>query len=158
MNCGRVNIIDLERSINRNTILITIMFANNEIGTIQNIKEIGRIARKYNIIFHTDSVQAMGNIKIDVRALNIDSLSMSAHKFYGPKGVGALYMRNGVKFQKIQDGGHQENDKRAGTENTAGIVGLGKALEIADISLGEYNNHLKISKYIIFCYYDVIYK
>lgn len=150
MNYGRVNIIDLERSINRNTILITIMFANNEIGTIQNIKEIGRIARKYNIIFHTDSVQAMGNIKIDVRALNIDSLSMSAHKFYGPKGVGALYMRNGVKFQKIQDGGHQENDKRAGTENTAGIVGLGKALEIADISLGEYNNHLKmLSNYYI---------
>lgn len=150
MNCGRVNIIDLERSINRNTILITIMFANNEIGTIQNIKEIGRIARKYNIIFHTDSVQAMGNIKIDVRALNIDSLSMSAHKFYGPKGIGALYVRNGIKFQKIQDGGHQESDKRAGTENTAGIVGLGKALEIADRRLVEYNNHLKkLSEYYI---------
>ena len=140
---GRINIFDLERSINRNTILITIMFANNEIGTIQNIKEIGRIAKKYNIIFHTDGVQAMGNIKIDVRALNIDSLSMSAHKFYGPKGVGALYVRNGIRFQKIQDGGHQENDKRAGTENTAGIVGLGKALEIADKNLVQYNEYLR---------------
>lgn len=147
---GRINISDLERSINRNTILITIMFANNEIGTIQNIKEIGRIAKKYNIIFHTDSVQAMGNIKIDVRALNIDSLSMSAHKFYGPKGVGALYVRNGIRFQKIQDGGHQENDKRAGTENTAGIVGLGKALEIADKNLVQYNEHLrKLSEFYI---------
>ncbi len=147
---GRINISDLERSINRNTILITIMFANNEIGTIQNIKEIGRIAKKYNIIFHTDSVQAMGNIKIDVRALNIDSLSMSAHKFYGPKGVGVLYVRNGIRFQKIQDGGHQENDKRAGTENTAGIVGLGKALEIADRNLVQYNEHLeKLSQFYI---------
>ena len=147
---GRINIIDLERSINRNTILISIMFANNEIGTIQNIKEIGKIARKYNIIFHTDSVQAMGNIKIDVRALNIDSLSMSAHKFYGPKGVGVLYVRNGVKFQKQQDGGHQENDKRAGTENLAGIIGIGKALELADRNITSYNSHLKkLSDYYI---------
>ena len=147
---GRINIIDLERSINRNTILISIMFANNEIGTIQNIKEIGKIARKYNIIFHTDSVQAMGNIKIDVRALNIDSLSMSAHKFYGPKGVGVLYVRNGVKFQKQQDGGHQENDKRAGTENVAGIIGIGKALELVDRNITSYNSHLKkLSDYYI---------
>ena len=147
---GRINIIDLERSINRNTILISIMFANNEIGTIQNIREIGKIARKYNIIFHTDSVQAMGNIKIDVRALNIDSLSMSAHKFYGPKGIGVIYVRNGVKFQKQQDGGHQENDKRAGTENVAGIIGIGKALELADRNITSYNSHLKkLSDYYI---------
>lgn len=143
MNFGRVNINDLERSINRNTILITIMFANNEIGTIQNIREIGRIAKKYNVIFHTDSVQAIGNVKIDVRDLRIDSLSMSAHKFYGPKGVGALYVRNDIRFNKIQDGGHQESDKRAGTENTAGIVGLGKAIEISDRNLRQYNEHLR---------------
>lgn len=143
MNCGRVNINDLERAITRNTILITIMFANNEIGTIQNIREIGRIAKKYNVIFHTDAVQAIGNVKIDVRDLKIDSLSMSGHKFYGPKGVGALYVRNDIRFTKIQDGGHQENDKRAGTENTAGIVGLGKAIEISDRNLNVYNEHLR---------------
>ena len=119
------------------------MFANNEIGTIQNIKEIGRIAKKYNVIFHTDAIQAMGNIKIDVRELKIDSLSISGHKFYGPKGIGALYVRNDIRFNKIQDGGHQENDKRAGTENIAGIVGLGKAIELADRNLSLYNNHLK---------------
>ena len=143
MNFGRVNLKDLERSITRNTILITIMFANNEIGTIQNIKEIGKIAKKYNVIFHTDAVQAMGNVKIDVRDLKIDSLSMSGHKFYGPKGIGALYVRSDIRFNKIQDGGHQESDKRAGTENTAGIVGLGKALEISDRNLKQYNEHLR---------------
>lgn len=140
---GRVSTVDLERNITRGTILITIMFANNEIGTIQNIREIGRIAKKYNVIFHTDSVQAIGNIKIDVRDLKIDSLSISAHKFYGPKGVGALYVRDGINFTKIQDGGHQESDKRAGTENTAGIVGLGKAIELSDKNIKEYNKHLK---------------
>lgn len=140
---GRINLNDLERSITRSTILITIMFANNEIGTIQNIKEIGRIAKKYNVIFHTDTVQAIGNVKIDVRDLKIDSLSISAHKFYGPKGIGALYVREGINFTKIQDGGHQENDKRAGTENTAGIVGIGKAIELADNNLKNYNAHLR---------------
>lgn len=140
---GRVNLVELERNITRSTILITIMFANNEIGTIQNIKEIGRIAKKYNVIFHTDSVQAIGNVKIDVKDLKIDSLSISAHKFYGPKGIGALYIRDGINFNKIQDGGHQENDKRAGTENTAGIVGLGKAMELAEKNIKEYNEHLK---------------
>ena len=118
------------------------MTANNEVGTIQPIEEIGRIARMNNIIFHTDSVQAIGNVKIDVRKMNIDALSMSGHKFYAPKGVGALYVRNGIKFLRQQDGGHQEKEKRAGTENVAGIVGLGKAIEIADSNLVTYNKHL----------------
>ena len=123
-NLGRINLDELERSITRQTILISIMFANNEIGTIQNIKAIGNIAKKYKIIFHTDTVQAIGNCNINVRDMNIDSLSMSAHKFYGPKGIGALYVRNGIKFLRQNDGGHQENNLRSGTENTAGIVGL----------------------------------
>ena len=120
------------------------MFANNEIGTIQEVEQIGRIARKRNIIFHTDSVQAVGNVAIDVQKMNIDLLSMSAHKFYGPKGVGAIYIRDGIKCNKLQDGGHQEKNKRAGTENVAGIVGLGKAIEIANNRLDEYNYKLKI--------------
>lgn len=124
--------------------LVSIMMANNEIGTIEPIEEIGKIAKMNNIIFHTDAVQAIGNIKIDVNKLNIDSLSMSAHKFYGPKGVGALYVKNGIDFKKIQDGGHQEKDKRAGTENVAGIVGLGKAIQIANKNLDKYNERLKI--------------
>ena len=124
---GRILLKELENAITQNTILITIMTANNEIG----------------IIFHTDSVQAIGNIRIDVQKMNIDSLSMSAHKFYGPKGVGALYVREGIEFQKLQDGGHQEKDKRAGTENTAGIVGLGKAIDIAYKTIDNYNEHLQ---------------
>ena len=118
------------------------MTANNEIGTIQPIKEIGKIAKKHKILFHTDAVQAIGNIKIDVKEMNIDLLSMSAHKFYGPKGVGALYVREGVNFKEIQDGGHQENGKRAGTENVAGIVGMGKAIELVYENIEEYNKKL----------------
>jgi len=124
---GRMDLQELERTIHRQTILISIMFANNEIGTIQDIAEIGKIARKHHIIFHTDTVQAIGNCKIDVREMNIDSLSMSGHKFYGPKGIGVLYIRNGIKFIRQNDGGHQEQDHRSGTENTAGIVGLRKS-------------------------------
>jgi len=139
---GLINLAELENSITDKTILITIMTANNEIGTIEPVTEIGKIARKHNVYFHTDSVQAIGNMKIDVEKMNIDSLSMSAHKFYGPKGVGALYVREGVPFIKIQDGGHQEKDKRAGTENVAGIVGLGKAIELSYENLEEYNNKL----------------
>ena len=120
------------------------MFANNEIGTIEPIEEIGKIAKKYNIIFHTDSVQAVGNVKIDVKKMNIDLLSMSAHKFYGPKGVGALYIKEGIKCQKLQDGGHQEKDLRAGTENVPGIVGLAKAIDLAYINFDRYNKKLKI--------------
>lgn len=139
---GFINLEELKNSINDNTILITIMFANNEIGTIEPIKEIGLIAKEKNVIFHTDSVQAIGNIKIDVQELNIDALSMSAHKFYGPKGVGALYIKNGIKFEKIQDGGHQEKNKRAGTENVPGIVGMGKAIERIYDRFEEYNKKL----------------
>lgn len=139
---GFIDINELNRVITSQTILISIMMANNEIGTIQNIKEIGRIAHKRNIIFHTDAVQAIGNIRIDVESMNIDMLSMSAHKFYGPKGIGALYVRKGVNFERIQDGGHQEKDKRSGTENVAGVVGLGKAIEIATYNIEQYNNKL----------------
>lgn len=142
LESGIIDINALKKLIRKDTILISIMTANNEVGTIQPIEEIGRIARMNNIIFHTDSVQAIGNVKIDVRRMNIDALSMSGHKFYAPKGVGALYVRNGIKFLRQQDGGHQEKEKRAGTENVAGIVGLGKAIEMADSNLVTYNNHL----------------
>lgn len=135
---GFISLEELEKSIRPDTILISIMFANNEIGTIEPIKQIGEIAKKYQIIFHTDCVQAIGNAKIDVNEMNIDLLSMSAHKFYGPKGVGALYVREGIQLDRIQDGGHQEKNKRSGTENVAGIVGLGKAIEIADKNLDEH--------------------
>lgn len=139
---GFINLGELQNAIKDKTILITIMTANNEIGTIEPIEEIGKIAKANNIYFHTDSVQAIGNIKIDVQKMNIDSLSMSAHKFYGPKGVGALYVKENVPFKKLQDGGHQEKNKRAGTENVAEIVGLGKAIELADKNIEEYNNKL----------------
>ena len=114
------------------------MFANNEIGTIQPIEKIGKIAKAHKIIFHTDAVQAIGHIDIDVNKLNIDSLSLSGHKIYGPKGIGALYIRKGVKCDPLILGGHQERDHRAGTENVAGIVGLGKAIEL----LNDLDNEL----------------
>jgi cysteine desulfurase len=139
---GLISLKELEEAITDKTILISIMFANNEIGTIQPIKEIGEIAKTHKIYFHTDAVQAIGNIRIDVKELNIDLLSMSAHKFYGPKGMGALYVKTGIKFEKIQDGGHQERNKRAGTENVAGIVGIGKAIELAYENFDEYNEKL----------------
>lgn len=139
---GIISLQELENAIKPTTILISVMFANNEIGSIQPIEEIGKIARKHTILFHTDSVQAVGNIKIDVEKCNIDLLSMSAHKFYGPKGVGALYVREGVLFERIQDGGHQEKNKRAGTENVAGIVGIGKAIELATQNLEQYCKRL----------------
>lgn len=140
---GIVNLNELESAIKETTTLITIMFANNEIGTIEPIKQIGEIAKKHNVIFHTDAVQAVGTVRIDVKELNIDSLSLSAHKFYGPKGIGALYVRKGVNFQKFVNGGHQERNKRAGTENVAGIVGLGKAIELAYANLEEHNKKIK---------------
>ncbi len=139
---GKINLEELKNSITDKTILISIMFANNEIGTIQPITEIGKIAKENGIYFHTDAVQAVGNVKINVKELGIDLLSLSAHKFYGPKGVGALYVSKNVKFNKIQDGGHQERDKRAGTENVPGIVGLGKAIELAYENIDEYNAKL----------------
>ena len=128
---GRIDIEDLKKAITEETILITIMFANNEIGTIQPIKEIGAIAREKKVAFHTDGVQAMGNVKIDVDALNIDMLSLSAHKLHGPKGIGALYIRPGIRVHNLIHGGAQERKKRAGTENVPGIVGFGKAAELA---------------------------
>lgn len=140
---GFVDLQELVNSITPNTILISIMFANNEIGTIEPIEKIGEIAKQRNIVFHTDAVQAIGNVRIDVKKLNIDMLSMSGHKFYAPKGVGALYVRNGVKFNKLQDGGEQENNKRAGTENVAEIVGLGKAIELIYDEYEEYSDKLK---------------
>ena len=140
---GIIKLNELESAIKPTTTLITVMFANNEIGTIQPVKEIGEIARKNNIAFHTDAVQAVGTEKIDVKEMNIDSLSLSAHKFYGPKGIGALYVRKGIKFDKFINGGHQERNKRAGTENVAGIVGLGKAIELAYESLEEHNKKIK---------------
>ena len=127
---GRISLEELVNAINTKTILISIMFANNEIGTIEPIEQIGKIAKEKNIVFHTDAVQAIGNELIDVKKLNIDMLSLSGHKFYAPKGVGALYVKNGINFSKLQDGGAQENGKRAGTENVAEIVGLGKAIEL----------------------------
>ena len=140
---GIVDLNELKNSIKNTTILITIMFANNEVGTIQPIEEIGNIAKENGIIFHTDAVQAIGNINIDVRKLNIDSLSLSGHKFYGPKGIGVLYVKKGIQFKKLINGGHQERDKRAGTENVPGIVGIGKAIELAYNNLEENNKKIK---------------
>jgi len=139
---GFVNLEQLRNSITDDTILITIMFANNEIGTIQPIKEIGQIAKEHGIYFHTDAVQAVGHVKIDVNELNIDLLSMASHKFHGPKGVGALYVRKGVKIDSLIAGGGQERNRRAGTENVPGIVGMGKAIELAYEHLDENNEKL----------------
>ena len=145
LNVDKNGFIDLEQLLNSicdDTILISIMFANNEIGTLQPIEKVGEIAKAHNIIFHTDAVQAIGNVRIDVEKLNIDALSMSGHKFYAPKGIGALYVKENVKFEKIQDGGHQERDKRAGTENIAEIVGMGKAIELIYKEFEQYNKKL----------------
>jgi cysteine desulfurase len=131
---GLIDLKQLEESIKDNTVLISIMFANNEIGTIQPIKEIGEIAKKHDIYFHTDAVQAVGNEVIDVKDMNIDLLSLSAHKIHGPKGVGALYIKKGTRIHNLIHGGAQEKKKRAGTENVPGIAGLGRAADIA------YNN------------------
>ena len=147
---GFIDLEELKNSINSRTILVSIMFANNEVGTIEPIKKISKIAHSNNTIFHTDAVQAVGNIKIDVQEMGIDLLSMSAHKFYGPKGVGALYVKEGINFMQLQNGGHQENDKRAGTENVAGIVGLGKEIEIANDNVMQNNEKfLNLRNYCI---------
>lgn len=141
---------DVEKAICDDTILISVMFANNEIGTIQPIREIGAIARKHKILFHTDAVQAAGHIPIDVKEMNIDMLSLSGHKFHGPKGTGALYIRNGVALPNLLHGGAQERTKRAGTENVAGAVGLAKALEISCGDMEEKNARIiKMRDYLI---------
>jgi cysteine desulfurase len=139
---GLIDLEELKAAITDKTILISIMFANNEIGTIQPIKEIGQIAKERNIYFHTDAVQAIGNIKIDVKDMNIDLLSLSAHKFYGPKGIGVLYIKQGTKIDNLIAGGAQERNKRAGTENVPGIVGLGKAIELVYENLDEKNEKI----------------
>ena len=145
LNVNKDGIVDLNELINSirpDTILISVMFANNEIGTIQPIEGISKIAKAKNIIFHTDSVQAVGNISIDCKKLGIDMLSMSAHKLHGPKGVGVLYIKEGIEVEKYINGGHQERNKRAGTENVAGIVGLGEACKIARENIENHMKHL----------------
>ena len=139
---GIVDLEELKKAIRDDTILISVMFANNEIGSIQPIKEIGAIAREKGIIFHTDAVQAVGHLPIDVKEMNIDLLSMSSHKFYGPKGIGALFIRKGIKIKPLIHGGAQERNRRAGTENVPGIVGMGLALELITKELPEETKRL----------------
>lgn len=139
---GMVSPDDVKAAIKDTTIMISIMFANNEIGTIMPIAEIGKIAKEAGIVFHTDAVQAVGNVEIDVKAMNIDMLSLTAHKFHGPKGCGALYVRQGVKLMSFITGGAQERMRRAGTENVPGIVGLGKAIELATANIKEKQEKL----------------
>jgi len=139
---GMVSIEDVKNAITDKTILISIIYANNEIGTIQPIVEIGKLAKEKGICFHTDAVQAVGSLKIDVKEQNIDMLSLSAHKFYGPKGIGALYVRKGVKLINLVHGGAQERGRRAGTENVPAIIGLGKAIELATSNLEEHSRRI----------------
>src|SRR5713101_6475241 len=134
---GQIDLDDLRRAIRPETVLITIMHANNELGTVQPLEEIGRIAKEADIYFHTDAVQSTGKISIDVNALQVDLLSISGHKLYAPKGIGALYIRGGTRLRQLLYGGHHQRGFRPGTENVAGIVGLGKAAEIARKSLAE---------------------
>ncbi|MCL2320902.1 MAG: cysteine desulfurase NifS [Oscillospiraceae bacterium] len=140
---GRVSLDDLRNAIKDNTILVSIMYANNEIGTIQDIKQMGKICREKKVLFHTDAVQAMGHLKIDVKDMNIDLLSMAAHKIYGPKGIGSLYIRKGVKIHNLIEGGGQERGRRAGTENVAGIVALGLACEMATANVEEESERVR---------------
>lgn len=147
---GSVDLQGLKDSIREETILISIMYANNEIGTIQPIREIGEIAKEKGIIFHTDAVQAIGAIEIDVKDLNIDLLSLSGHKFHGPKGVGALYIKQGIKIDPLIIGGGQERTRRAGTENVPGIIGLAKAMEKTYANLEDKNKKIiKLRDYLI---------
>lgn len=139
---GMVSPEELKKAIRADTILISIMFANNEIGTIQPVEEIGNIAKENRIYFHTDAVQAIGHVPIDVKKMNIDLLSLSGHKFEGPKGCGALYIRKGTKIETLLHGGAQERKRRAGTENVPAIVGLGKAIELATAEIEESNKTL----------------
>lgn len=136
---GLVNLVELLHAIRKDTTLISIIAVNNEVGTIQNIKAIAKIAHDYGIIFHTDAVQAIGNIKIDVQDMEIDALTISAHKIYGPKGVGCLYLKNGIRIEPMIVGGSQEREKRGGTVNVPAVAGFGKAVEVAvrDMSINQ---------------------
>ncbi len=142
-NYGLIKPSDLEDAISKDTFLVTIMFGNNEIGTIEPIQEIGKITKKHNVILHTDAVQAVGKVDIDVNKLNIDLLSISSHKIYGPKGVGALYIRKGVKLEPLAHGGGHEKGFRSSTLNTPGIVGLGKACELGKKRMNKDLSHIK---------------
>lgn len=147
---GVINLEELKAAIRPTTILISVMFANNEIGTIQPIKEIGQIAKENNILFHTDAVQAFGHVPIDVNEYHIDLLSAAGHKFNGPKGIGFLYIRQGLKLRSFIHGGGQERKRRAGTENVPGIVGIGKAAELAIDSMSERMEYeTKLRDYLI---------
>ena len=141
---GFVDLKQLEEAITDKTILVSIMFANNEIGTIQPIKEIGALCREKKVLFHTDAVQAIGSVPVDVKEMNIDLLSLAGHKLYGPKGIGALYIRKGVRIDNLIHGGGQERGRRAGTENIPGVVGLGKAIEIATENIEENRARLTV--------------
>lgn len=147
---GLVSADQVRAALRPDTALVSVMYANNEIGTIEPVAEIGAVCREAGVLFHTDAVQATGAVKIDVRAQNIDALSLSAHKFNGPKGVGALYLKRGLRLPNLIDGGGQEGGRRAGTENVAGIVGLGRALELANAQLTEKSAHLaQLRDYVI---------
>ena len=139
---GRVNPQDINKALRKDTILISIMHANNEVGTIQDVAEIGRIAKKAEVILHTDAVQTAGSIPVDVNELGVDMLSLSAHKFYGPKGAGALYVRKGVKIIPLLDGGVQEYGLRPGTENVPAIVGMGVAAQLAQTEMVSRSTHI----------------
>lgn len=138
---GRIDLEQLKDSITDKTVLISIMLVNNEIGTVQPIKEVAAIAKEHGILFHTDAVQGLGNVAIDVKEMGIDMMSVSSHKIYGPKGVGALYIRKGVNIANYMHGGAQENRRRAGTENLPGIVGFGKAAELAKDNFEKHVEH-----------------
>lgn len=142
-NDGVVNIESLKKAISPNTILITIMHANNEVGSINPIKEIGEIAKQHNIVFHTDASQSVGKIKTNVNDLNVDLLTIAGHKIYAPKGIGALYIKKGIKLTKLLHGASHESNKRPGTENVVQIVGLGKALEIAHQEFDKNTSNMK---------------
>ena len=151
LNVDKDGIIQLEELVNaitEDTVLISVMFANNEIGSVQPIQKIGEIAKEKGIIFHTDAVQACGNVKIDVKEMNIDMLSLSGHKIGAPKGIGALYVNKNIEFKNLIDGGHQERDKRAGTENVPGMIGLGEACKIAKNNMEKHINQLKVLRNI----------
>lgn len=135
---GFVSPAAVENAIRKDTILVTLMMANNEIGTIQPLKEISEITKRHGVLFHTDAVQAVGNIPVKVKELGVDMLSLSGHKFYGPKGTGVLYVRKGVKLESLIHGGHQERGKRASTENIPGVIGLSKAIELATENVDAY--------------------